>query len=139
MHDPEIIPVCCALIEHKGKVLIAQRNSRVSNANHWEFPGGKQEKSETAEECLIREIREELSITIVINGKLEPVIHHYPDKSIALIPFICNYSGGKVNPEEHKKILWVDPKEFPEFKWSGADIKIWEQYLEKVNKKTGIE
>ncbi len=134
MPDENIIPVACAIIEHDGKVLIAQRNSRTSNAYHWEFPGGKKEKGESTEECLTREIQEELSIHIFITGKLVPVIHHYPDKSIRLIPFVCSYDGGPVNAEEHKKILWVKPDELARFEWSAADIKVWKQYLEKINK-----
>jgi len=129
-----IIPVTCAIIEHEGKVLIAQRNSTTSNANHWEFPGGKQEAGESAEECLAREILEELSINIFITGKLDPVVHNYPDKTISLSPFICNYDGGPISPEEHKKVLWVKPDELPRFQWSAADIKVWKQYLEKINK-----
>ncbi|MBW6480214.1 MAG: (deoxy)nucleoside triphosphate pyrophosphohydrolase [Bacteroidales bacterium] len=138
MPERTIIPVTCAIIVHEGKVLIAQRNSRASNAHQWEFPGGKQEEGESAEECLIREIKEELSIGIMITGKLDPVTHHYPDKSIRLIPFICSYKGGPVHPEEHKKILWVKPGELSRFEWSAADIKVWHQYLEKSGyKKTG--
>lgn len=138
MPDKNFIPVTCAIIEHEGKVLIAQRNSHTSNANHWEFPGGKQEEGESAEECLTRELQEELSINILITGKLDPVIHHYPEKSIRLFPFICSYDGVVVNPEEHKKILWVTPDELPQFEWSAADIKVWKQYLEKIShKKTG--
>ena len=132
MPDKNIIPVTCAIIEHDGKVLIAQRNSRTSNAHHWEFPGGKQEKWESAEECLTREIQEELSIDIFITGKLVPVIHCYADNTIRLIPFVCSYNGGTVNPEEHKKVLWVKPDEIPGFEWSAADIKVWKQYLEKM-------
>jgi 8-oxo-dGTP diphosphatase len=131
MPAKNIIPVTCAIIEHDGKVLIAQRSHGTSNANHWEFPGGKQEEGESAEECLTREILEELSISIIITGKLDAVIHHYPDKSIRLIPFICSYKGGPVHPEEHKKVLWVKPHELPGFEWSAADIKVWKQYLEK--------
>ena len=130
MQVNNIIPVTCAIIEHKGKILIAQRNHGTSHANHWEFPGGKQEDNESEEECLKREIKEELNIEIVITGNLEPVVHHYPDKSIRLIPFICSYDGEMVYPEEHKKVLWVKPDELPWFEWSAADIRVWKQYLQ---------
>lgn len=140
MPDKNIIPVTCAIIEHNGKVLIAQRNSRTSNAHHWEFPGGKQEEGESAEECLLREIQEELSIDIFITGKLNPVIHHYPDKTIRLMPFICSFEGGPVYPKEHKNVLWVKPDEIPGYEWSAADIKVWMQYLKKVkNNKTQLK
>ena len=134
MPDTSLIPVCCAIIEYEGKVLIAQRHARTSNANHWEFPGGKQEQNETAEECLIREIREELSVEIQIKEQLKPVIHHYPDKSIELIPFICKYDGSPVKPEEHKKVLWIEKEQFGDFQWSAADVKVWKQYIARFGK-----
>ncbi|TVQ89678.1 MAG: (deoxy)nucleoside triphosphate pyrophosphohydrolase [Bacteroidetes bacterium] len=134
MPDIFLIPVCCAIIEHEGKVLIAQRHAHTSNAYYWEFPGGKQEENESAEECLIREIREELSVKIHIKEQLKPVVHHYPDKSIELIPFVCNYDGSPVKPEEHKKVLWIQIEQFGDFQWSAADVKVWEQYINRFRK-----
>lgn len=133
MPENDPITVCCALIEHKGKILIAQRGREGSNAGKWEFPGGKQEAAETAEDCLKREIREELSVEISINNKLPEVIHQYPDKAIRLVPFICNFDGTHIICTEHEKVHWISRDEFENFTWSEADIKVWQHYLSFIS------
>ncbi len=123
------IPVSCAIIEHDGKILAAQRNQHTSNAGRWEFPGGKMEDGETLRDCLYREIKEELAITITIIASLPVVTHTYPDKIIFLHPFVCRYNGADVTAGEHQKIAWIKPEEIPQLNWSEADVKVWKYYL----------
>jgi 8-oxo-dGTP diphosphatase len=92
----------------------------------WEFPGGKIEKGETAEECLIREIREELGIEIIIQNSLPFVEHHYDDFSIRLMPFICKINAGEIRLTEHAAFLWVERSELMEMDWAEADLPIME-------------
>ena len=133
-HKP--IPVCCAIIEHRGKILIAQRGHKGSNALQWEFPGGKQEAGESLEECLQREIMEELSVKVQILAQLTSVTYSYPDKTITLIPFVCQYSGSTITPREHKSICWISPDNISGFTLSEADIKVWQHYLLYCNAAT---
>ena len=65
-----MIDVVAVVIKKNNKYLIAQRNRNKHFAFHWEFPGGKREKTETVEECLIREIREELGVNIKVKRSL---------------------------------------------------------------------
>lgn len=97
----------------------------------WEFPGGKIETGETAEECLIREIKEELNIEIEITGSLSPNDHQYPNKLIRLIPFICRQTCGDLALKEHAEYKWVDDKDLLDLDWAEADIPIVEQYLSR--------
>lgn len=129
MSNPHSIQVSCAIIECNGKILAAQRAPHTSNAGKWEFPGGKMEEGETPPECLHREIKEELDITITILASLPVVTHPYPDKTISLHPFVCSYNGEKVTAAEHQNIIWLKPDEIPQLSWSEADVKVWDYYL----------
>ena len=67
------IRVTCGLIEQKGKLLIVQRAETSRHAFKWEFPGGKLEFGESLEECMARELKEELDIEVVVHKQFESV------------------------------------------------------------------
>lgn len=124
------IRVTCAIIAYKGKVLAAQRSEKMHLPLKWEFPGGKVESSENEEECLIREVKEELNLDIDILEKLSPNEHQYPNKKkIVLIPFLCQYKGGELSLKEHKRVVWLPPSELPDLDWAEADIPILEEFV----------
>ena len=127
-----MIEVSCAIIINPfDQVLVTQRSARMPLPLKWEFPGGKIEENETAEECLIREIREELNIEIEITSALSPNDHQYPDKLIRLIPFICKQTGGEIILKEHADYKWLDVKDLLDLEWAEADVPVVEQYLNK--------
>jgi 8-oxo-dGTP diphosphatase len=96
----------------------------------WEFPGGKIEENETAENCLVREIAEELSIQIEILNRLDETVHAYSEsKIIKLIPFVCMLIGGEVILTEHAQFLWLDKSELINLDWADADIPVLNNYL----------
>ncbi len=122
--------VTCAIIEHNNKVLVTQRSEKMALPLNWEFPGGKIEKGETAEDCLIREILEELNINIKITKQLNSNTHQYSeDKVIKLIPFICELTGGEIKLTEHANFLWLSKSELIKLDWAEADIPILNEYL----------
>lgn len=123
------IQVTCALIDFNGKILVVQRSQSMDLPLKWEFPGGKIEKNETEEECIRREIKEELNIDIEIVHRLSPTIYNYPNQSIQLIPFLANYSGGELKLLEHRRFQWLPKKELLELDWAEADIPIVKEYL----------
>ncbi|CAM3691345.1 (deoxy)nucleoside triphosphate pyrophosphohydrolase [Sphingobacterium prati] len=100
--------VTCAIIEHANKILICQRSASMKLPLKWEFPGGKIETGESKEECLRREIKEELHIAIIIHSALTMVEHHYADFSLQLYPFVCSQQSGEVKALEHAQAIWVD-------------------------------
>lgn len=101
------IPVTCAIIFHRGKVLAAKRSESMDLPGKWEFPGGKIEGGESPEECLIREIQEELAVRIKIIQALSPVEFSYtPGKIIRLIPFTATLESFDFHLLEHEKKLF---------------------------------
>lgn len=124
-----MIKVICAIIEDYDRALVVQRSEKMKLPNKWEFPGGKIEKNETEEECIIREIKEELNICIEVVQRLTPTTFTYPDQSIQLVPFIANYNGGELKLAEHKSFQWLHKKDLIELDWAEADISIVEEYL----------
>jgi 8-oxo-dGTP diphosphatase len=97
-------------------------------AGKWEFPGGKIEEGETAEACIVREIKEGLDIVIRPIEHLIPVDHYYPEKSIRLIPFKCEIVEGEFSLAEHDKFLWVGKDDLLSLDWADADRAIIEMY-----------
>lgn len=136
------LQVCCAIIESDGKILIAQRSEKMNLALKWEFPGGKIEKGETAENCIVREIKEELGIDIKVKDRLKENVHDYGSRVIELIPFVCCVNGGKIKVLEHKNIIWDKAEKLNDLDFAGADIPIYNEYLgyirgEKANEIDG--
>ena len=80
----KVIEVAAGLITHEGRYLIARRKAGVHLAGFWEFPGGKREAGETLEECLHRELREELNVRIHAPIPFQTVRHDYPEKTVEL-------------------------------------------------------
>ena len=125
-----MIEVTCAIIEHNNKVLVTQRSEKMALPLKWEFPGGKIEKGETAEDCLIREILEELHINIKITKQLNSNTHQYSEtKTIKLIPFICELKRGEIKLTEHANYLWLIKSELGNLDWAEADVPILNEYL----------
>lgn len=127
----KLIKVTCAIILDDGKVLCAQRSEKMDLPLKWEFPGGKIEENETAEECLKREILEELNIEVRILESFESNIHRYsPAKNIELIPFLCCYKIGNIVLKEHRAFCWKEVEKLTELDWAEADIPIVQDFLQ---------
>jgi 8-oxo-dGTP diphosphatase len=128
-HPLRHIHVACAIIERDGLVLATQRSEAMSMPLMWEFPGGKIDPGETPEQCLRRELREELDIAVSVEAALAPVTHDYPSFTVTLYPFVCAMAGGEPILHEHAAMVWLPPDELPSLEWAAADGPILEQYL----------
>ncbi len=121
--------VTCAIIRNdEGLVLAVRRGPGMSNAGKWEFPGGKTRLGEDHEDCIIREIDEELGINIIITGRLDPVEHDYGNRQIRLIPFVCETLSTVPCLTEHDSYLWLAPGELAGLDMTPPDIVVAEQY-----------
>src|SRR6059036_311556 len=89
------IEVAAGLVFRDGKLLITRRHPDAHLGGLWEFPGGKREPGETFEECLVRELREELGIEVETGEVLEDLTHDYPEKSVHLKFFRCRWKQGE--------------------------------------------
>ncbi|MBW2690050.1 MAG: (deoxy)nucleoside triphosphate pyrophosphohydrolase [Deltaproteobacteria bacterium] len=125
----KILHVSCAIIEKDGLVLVAQRSKTMSLPLKWEFPGGKLDPNENAENCLVREIKEELGVDINILSSQPPSDWQYSAFAIILYPFVCNLGPGKISLADHKAISWVKPVDLLDLDWAEADIPVVQNYL----------
>src|SRR5579872_6982306 len=105
------IKVVCGIIVRGDKILAAQRSETMSLPLKWEFPGGKLIEGEAEEECLKREIQEELNISITIKSQLHTSFYDYGNFSIELIPFLAEYISGDILLQEHRAIGWYEKED----------------------------
>jgi 8-oxo-dGTP diphosphatase len=124
-----MVNVTCAIILFGNKILVAQRSEKMKLPLKWEFPGGKVEQNENNEECIVREIREEINIEIEIVKKLTNSIYDYGTFKINLIPFIANYISGAIKLVEHKDYRLLDKSELMNLDWAAADLPIVEELI----------
>nr|WP_199080400.1 (deoxy)nucleoside triphosphate pyrophosphohydrolase [Pedobacter sp. ASV19] len=128
-----MINVCCAIIVREdGCVLVAQRGADQLLPYKIEFPGGKIEAGEQEEDCLVREIKEELNLDICIHKRMESHRHPYPGFSIHLIPFVCSIIGGEIQMSVHQNYSWLMPGELPDLDWAEADVPLMRNYLKSL-------
>jgi mutator protein MutT len=118
------IEVAAALIFRSGKLLITQRHAGAHLGGLWEFPGGKREAGETFEQCLVREIREELGVQISVGELFEEISHDYPEKSVHLKFFIGKLLSGEPTPLDCAAVNWVSRAELTDFEFPAADAQL---------------
>lgn len=124
------IEVSAALIFRDGKILITQRHTSAHLGGLWEFPGGKCEPGETFEQCLVREIQEELGIEIEVGQLLEEISHAYAEKTVRLKFFICKFISGIPQPLDCAAFKWIEKAEMAEFEFPAADARLLEKLRE---------
>jgi 8-oxo-dGTP diphosphatase len=121
-----LLVAACALVDADGRVLIAQRPEGKQLAGLWEFPGGKVEKGETPEECLIRELREELGIETQ-TACLAPLTfasHSYDDFHLLMPLYVCRRFSGIPEPKEAQALKWVKPNRLRDYPMPPADAPL---------------
>jgi 8-oxo-dGTP diphosphatase len=118
-----VLVAACALIDVDGRVLIAQRPEGKAMAGLWEFPGGKIETGEQPEQSLIRELREELGITVKPEclAPLTFASHSYPDFHLLMPLYVCRRWEGFVEAREKQRLKWVRPNELRNYPMPPAD------------------
>jgi mutator protein MutT len=118
------IEVSAALIFRAGKLLITQRHAKSHLGGLWEFPGGKREPGESFEQCLVREIREELGLEISAGKLFEEIRHDYPEKSVRLKFFICELLSGEPQPLDCAAVKWIKKTELTAHEFPAADAQL---------------
>ncbi len=107
-----------------GKILVSLRHADLHQGGLWEFPGGKIEISETAEQALARELKEELNITVIAATPLITINHQYPDLSVQLNVFLVEQFSGEAQGCEGQSFKWVAPAELAHYAFPAANQPI---------------
>lgn len=127
LDDP--IEVCAAVIEHGSRFLLARRPPGGHLAGFWEFPGGKVDVGESIEDCIRREIQEELGREIRVGGRLAVIEHRYPEKIVRLHFLTCFLNGDEVDcPKAEWEYGWFAAGEIPELNLAPADRRFVETW-----------
>lgn len=119
-----MLVVSAAIIQREDKILISQRLEGSYLEFLWEFPGGKVEEGESPEECIVREIMEELNINIEVMDIYDVVYHKYDDKTILLLVYNCQFISGEPRPIECNAYNWVALGELGSYKFTYADERV---------------
>ena len=128
MTDP--IHVSAGILTEDGRVLVCQRHPDQPHGNKWEFPGGKRESDETMEECLRRELREELGIEAEIGAEVWRTVHTYPGRvPVALTFFAVVAYRGDLQNRTFADVRWVETVRLAELDFLEADRELIERLM----------
>jgi 8-oxo-dGTP diphosphatase len=124
MDKPARLLVVAAIIERDGLILCARRGPGRALPGLWEFPGGKVEAGEGEREALVREIREELGVSIEVGEFVTEVDHDYGDFSLKLRAYRAAIRGGEAKATEHEELRWLPAGRLGELDWAAADLPV---------------
>jgi 8-oxo-dGTP diphosphatase len=117
-----MIKVTAAIIMESGKVFIAKRKPPGRMPGLWEFPGGKIENGETPENCLKRELKEELDVDAQIGRHIGTSVYKYDFYTVELMAFRTRIVTGEIKLHDHADMAWVAPGELDKYAFAPADL-----------------
>jgi mutator protein MutT len=118
------IEVAAGLVFRDGKLLITQRLPEAHLGGLWEFPGGKREPGESFEQCLQRELVEELGIEAQVYELAEELTHHYPERSVHLKFFRCRWLRHEPRAILCHDLAWIGPSQLADYPFPDADARL---------------
>jgi mutator protein MutT len=134
------VQVALGIIFQDGKLLIARRKAGDALGGFWEFPGGKCEATESIQECVVRELKEELDVQVAVRAALSPVTHDYPTVRVTLHPFICDLIAGNARAVGSDVIKWIAPAELPDYQFPPANDSLLREIISTFDRQAnGIQ
>jgi 8-oxo-dGTP diphosphatase len=131
-----MLHVTAAVLQHRGRVLLARRTDPEWLAGKWEFPGGKIEQGEDPREALARELSEELDLAVTIGAHLTTTRHAYPELTLELSAFLVDLPDDLPAPElrlrDHDRVAWLDPLKLGQVELAAADLPIVAALLARI-------
>ena len=121
--DRPTVRVVAAVIRNGDRIYATQRGYG-EYKDGWEFPGGKIEPGETPEEALVREIREELAVTIEVGEKISTIEYDYPKFHLSMDCFWCRIVDGEIHLQEHEAARWLTKEDLAAVDWLPADRRL---------------
>ena len=115
--------VVAAIIRQDERILATQRGYG-DYKDGWEFPGGKIEPGETAEQAVVREIEEELGMTVAVQRHVVDVSYDYPQFHLEMACYLCSIAEGTPHLLEHEAARWLLPHEIDSVDWLPADVLV---------------
>lgn len=112
-----------------GQILITRRKAGTVLENLWEFPGGKIEAHETPEQCVVREIKEEVDLDVEVTASFTALSHQYEHGQVQLMPRLCRLIGGCVRSLEVAEARWIDPEKLNHFEFPEANKPLIEAVM----------
>ena len=122
-----LIDVSAGLVFRHGLLLITLRHADTHLGGLWEFPGGKQNPGESAEDCLKRELMEELGIEVEVKELIETVMHEYPEKAVRLKFFRCNWLKNEPRTLGCEDFAWIGREQLAKYTFPAADTQLIEK------------
>jgi mutator protein MutT len=116
--------VAAGLVFREGTLLLTQRRAGDHLGGLWEFPGGKIEENETPQECLKRELKEELGIDVEVGELLNEVFHCYPEKTVHLLFYKCRWIDHEPQILQCQGFKWVRQNELKQYEFPAADAQL---------------
>ena len=113
-----------AAIIRQGERILATQRGYGDYKDGWEFPGGKIEPGETPEEAVVREIEEELGMTVAVEQHVVDVAYDYPQFHLEMACFLCSIAEGTPHLLEHEAARWLLPHEIDSVDWLPADVLV---------------
>jgi mutator protein MutT len=125
------IEVAAGLVFRDGKLLITQRYPDAHQGGLWEFPGGKRDPHETFEQCLTRELREELGIEVSVHELVETIVHEYPERTVLLKFFRCSWKRNEPQAIGCPDFRWIRREELDRYEFPAADARLLQTLREE--------
>lgn len=132
------VKVVAAIIRDGNKVFATQRGYG-DYKDGWEFPGGKVEPGETAQQALVREIKEELDTDIAVGDYLTTIEYDYPTFHLSMQCFWCRIVDGIPVLKEHEAARWLDVDHIDSVEWLPADLTIIDLIKDKMVDQVALE
>lgn len=119
--------VTAAIIEHEGKILLTKRRADAPYPLLWEFPGGKLEREEHPEACIVREVKEELAMEVTVEGVYDVIYYRYPERPVLVLAYRCKWLAGELQEVDVAGHYWALPSDIGSFELLPADVPLAEK------------
>ncbi len=122
-----MVEVAAAIIKKGETFLVCKRDANDSCPLLWEFPGGKKEQGETIEQCIIREIKEELELDVSIQNIYAETLYHINNITVPFTFFNCEIVAGEMKLNVHDDAMWATKQQLKQLEFMPADIEVVER------------
>jgi len=119
-----MIEVTAGILTDGVRILVWKRRAGESFGLKWEFPGGKRHSGESVEQCLRREMLEEIGLDVTVGPLWRALTHVYPDRRVSIYFYLCESRGGSPRPIECAEIRWIPPHDLNVLPFVEGDLLV---------------